>query len=239
VSGRVVLVVSANSVTRALLTSLLQSGGDVVCAVDSIAKALVEEAVPDAVILEGAMVRASPDALERLRKAWGDRIGVVLADRAYSDERRGTEDMRAYGATAFLAIPPDLAALSNALRRAVGERTGSIPSSHEVAPPEGSESVSREDAEQLTRYIERLWSRIDTLDAYQLLRVPSNATQTEIRDAFRERALEFHPDRHSGLDEEGRERVYQIFKRVSWAFRKVGDATSRREYDATHTKQAG
>lgn len=235
--NRKVLVVSASSVTRALLLSLLGSAFDEVKAAESLPRAMLEMASmkPDVVIVEAAIVRASPDALDRLRGASPTQLGIVLADRGYSDERRGTAESRAFGASAFIAIPPDAASLIAAVGAAIGDSINlSI-----AAPVLEAPGLSRppEEAEQMGRYIERLWSRLATLDAYQLLRVSPGATDLEIKAAFRERALEFHPDRQHGiLDEEARERVYQIFKRVSWAFRKVGDVSSRKEYDASQRK---
>jgi CheY-like chemotaxis protein len=228
-----VLVICQGSVTRALLASLITSAGDEAFAVDAVARAAsaVGSKAPDAIILEAAIVRAGGEGLERLRAAWHAPPPIVLADRAYADERRGQEDARAYGVAAFVAIPPDAGALADAMRRALGATTGprAVP---ESLMPHDPESAPPLDAEQFARYAERLWSRLDSLDAYQLLRVPKTATDLEIRAAFRARALEFHPDRHaSGVDEAARERIYQIFKRISWAFRKVGDASARKEYD--------
>jgi CheY-like chemotaxis protein len=238
----VVCVVCASSVTRALFASLLASSGTDVYPFDALPRALsgMVGLVPDVVVLEAQIARANPETIGRLRDAWQEPIGVVLADRAYGDERRGAEEARALGANSFVAIPPDPGALAEAVRRAQG---GASRTNISAAPPSMAADVESSppvDAEQMARYVERLWSRLDTLDAYQVLRVSTEATTDEIRDAFRERALEFHPDRlHPGLDEAARERIYQIFKRVSWAFRKVGETKSRREYDATRTRKPG
>lgn len=234
-SARVVLVVCASSVTRALFASLLGSTGDEVHPFDTLPRGLAGMIgkTPDVVIVEAAIVRANPEALERLRQAWDEPVGIILADRVYADERRGVEECRAVGASAYIAIPPEAGALAEAVRRAVGGSSRSSVSTPPMEIPETVESSPPVDAEQMARYVERLWSRLDTLDAYQLLRVASDATTEEILNAFRERALEFHPDRlHPGLDETSRERIYQIFKRISWAFRKVGDPKARREYEA-------
>jgi hypothetical protein len=183
-------------------------------------------------VVHGEIVRSSPDALDRLRAAAGGRLPVVLVDRGYSDERRGSEEARAFGAVAFVPLPPDPGELADVLRSArLGagstEATGRFPT---AAP---AESPGERDGEQAARFIERLWSRLADLDAYQLLRVAPDASDTDIQAAFRQRALEFHPDRQrTVMDEETRERIYQIFKRVSRAFREVGDPAARRVYDA-------
>jgi DNA-binding response OmpR family regulator len=235
-----VLIVCQGSVTRALLASLVTAAGNEAFVVDTLARAApaVGPKPPDAIILEAAIVRAGGEGLERLRAAWPKQVPIVLADRAYADERRGQDDVRAFGAAAYLAIPPDAGALEIAMRRALGATTGPRKPVPSVIPPD-PESAPPLDAEQFARYAERLWSRLDTLDAYQLLRVPSTATDDDIKTAFRARALEFHPDRHgAGTDEAARERIYQIFKRISWAFRKVGEPKARKEYDAARLKTA-
>ena len=240
-SSRKVLLVCASSVTRALLSSLLASRGDEVSVADSLPRAvsLMEGFQPHAVIVEASIVRASPDALDRLRHATTGPVALLLADRGYSDERRGAAEMRAFGAGGFLPVPPDSATLENAINGAIGETSKASVAAPALESEQGTASLPPADGEQMARYIERLWSRLGTLDAYQLLRVSSSASDLEIKAAFRERALEFHPDRqHPGLDEEARERVYQIFKRVSWAFRKVGEPTARKEYNLAQQKTA-
>ena len=147
--------------------------------------------------------------------------------------------MRAFGAGGFVPVPPDSATLENAIKGAIGETSKASVAAPALESEQGTESLPPADGEQMARYIERLWSRLGTLDAYQLLRVSSSASDLEIKAAFRERALEFHPDRqNAALDEEARERVYQIFKRVSWAFRKVGEPASRKEYNFAQQKTA-
>ena len=239
-SPRKVLLVATSSVTRALLSSLLGSNGDEVSIADSLPRAItvITGIAPRVVIVEASIVRASPDALDRLRHAAKEPVALVLADRGYSDERRGAAEMRAFGAGAFLPVPPDSAALEHAIRTAIGGSTNASIAAPVQEAEHGSSSLPPADTEQMARYIERLWSRLSGLDAYQLLRVSPGASDLEIKAAFRERALEFHPDRQRLLDEEARERVYQIFKRISWAFRKIGDPTSRKEYDAAQRASA-
>ena len=235
-----VLIVCQGSVTRALFASLVTSAGDEAFAVDSLVRAApaVGPKPPDVIILEAAIVRAGAEGLERLRAAWSKPVPIILADRAYADERRGQDDRRTYGTAAYVAIPPDAGALDAAMRRARGTTTGPRKAIESLVPPD-PESAPPLDAEQFARYAERLWSRLDALDAYQLLRVAPTATDEDIRTAFRARALEFHPDRHgTGVDEAARERIYQIFKRISWAFRRIGDAKARKEYDASRAKSA-
>ncbi|MBI2892480.1 MAG: DnaJ domain-containing protein [Deltaproteobacteria bacterium] len=233
--SRRVLLVSPNSVTRALFLSLLDPAEHEVQFADSLAGALalVGQDGPDVVILQAEVVRASPDALDRLRGACSGPVGFVLADRGYSDERRGLVDARAFGASSFVCVPPDRSALVEAVTAAAGGRPVRQSSATGIPAFRDPEEPVEVDLEQLARWAERLHAKLESLDAYQILRVQPTATDREIQAAFRQRALECHPDlRHAIPDEETRERLYQIFKRVSWALRKVGDPASRKEYDA-------
>ena len=227
-----ILIVSASSVARALLTSLLDPMRFESVAADALPVALRHLAmdVPHAAIVQADLVRANADALERLRAAAGRNLPIVLADRAYSDERRAASEVASFGAGAFVPVPTDAATLEEALRAAASTRP------RPVSRPSGSEEDTAElvmDAELAARFAQRLAAQIDTMDAYQVLRVARNATASEIDAAFRQRALEYHPDRlHDLPDEETRENLYRIFKRISWAHRQIGDPAARRQYDA-------
>ncbi|MGP3966533.1 molecular chaperone DnaJ [Streptomyces sp. 6N223] len=63
-------------------------------------------------------------------------------------------------------------------------------------------------------------------DYYKVLGVPKDATEAEIKKAYRKLAREFHPDANKG-DARAEER----FKDVSEAYDVLGDAKRRKEYD--------
>jgi len=63
-------------------------------------------------------------------------------------------------------------------------------------------------------------------DYYEVLGVSRDATQEEIKKAYRQMALKYHPDRNPG-DKEAEER----FKEAAAAYEVLGDEEKRRRYD--------
>ena len=64
-------------------------------------------------------------------------------------------------------------------------------------------------------------------DPYKVLGVAREASEDEIRRAYRKLAKELHPDLNPGDRGEAEER----FKRVSAAYEIIGDAEKRKQYD--------
>ena len=58
---------------------------------------------------------------------------------------------------------------------------------------------------------------------YQTLGVNENATQDEIKKAYRKLAVEHHPDKGGNED---------TFKKISEAYDTIGDDNKRRQYDS-------
>jgi len=63
-------------------------------------------------------------------------------------------------------------------------------------------------------------------DPYQILGVSRDASASEIKRAYRQLALEYHPDHNPGDEEAAR-----TFRRVSWAYELLSDPRKRRRYD--------
>ena len=62
-------------------------------------------------------------------------------------------------------------------------------------------------------------------DYYSILGVKADATEDEIRKAYRKKALQFHPDKNSSSSAE------ETFKEINKAYETLSDAEKRRTYD--------
>ncbi len=63
-------------------------------------------------------------------------------------------------------------------------------------------------------------------DYYDILEVPRNATQDEIKQSYRKLALKYHPDRNQKNPE-----AEEKFKEASEAYSVLGNDEKRRIYD--------
>ncbi len=64
-------------------------------------------------------------------------------------------------------------------------------------------------------------------DYYQILDVPDNTSQEDIKRAFRKLAFKYHPDTNPGNEKQAEER----FKEINEAYGVLGDESKRRQYD--------
>ena len=62
-------------------------------------------------------------------------------------------------------------------------------------------------------------------DYYEILEVQRNASQEDIRRAYRRKAMEYHPDRNKRPDAEAK------FKELNEAYHILCDAEKRTQYD--------
>lgn len=67
-------------------------------------------------------------------------------------------------------------------------------------------------------------------DCYAILGVKPNATEDEIKKAYRKKALQFHPDKNPSATAE------ETFKQISKAYETLNDADKRRIYDLQQQK---
>ncbi len=64
-------------------------------------------------------------------------------------------------------------------------------------------------------------------DYYEILLVPRDAAEEDIKKAYRKLAMEYHPDRNPGRETWATDR----FKEINEAFNVLGDHERRRQYD--------
>jgi DnaJ-class molecular chaperone len=64
-------------------------------------------------------------------------------------------------------------------------------------------------------------------DYYQILGVPRNASDEEIKKAYRRLAMQYHPDRNPGKEKWANDK----FKEINEAYGVLGDPQKRRQYD--------
>jgi len=64
-------------------------------------------------------------------------------------------------------------------------------------------------------------------DYYSILGVPRNASDEEIKKAYRKLAMQYHPDRNPGKEKWANEK----FKEINEAYGVLGDPQKRRQYD--------
>ncbi len=64
-------------------------------------------------------------------------------------------------------------------------------------------------------------------DYYHILGVSQNASQEQIKKAYRKLAMQYHPDRNPGKEPWANEK----FKEINEAFGVLGDPQKRQQYD--------
>ena len=69
------------------------------------------------------------------------------------------------------------------------------------------------------------------MNYYDILGVGSNATQDEIRKAYRTLAMQWHPDRWVDGTKEEQAQAEEVFKVISEVYSVLGDQSKREEYD--------
>ncbi len=105
--------------------------------------------------------------------------------------------------------------------------------------PQGQQPIHRgsfpptEEQDSLKKQLESLQLYARRGDYYNLLKLPKNATPSEIRDAYRQRSKEYHPDQHyRKLPQELHSLLQDVFQHITEAYRVLMDPAQRASYDA-------
>jgi hypothetical protein len=98
-------------------------------------------------------------------------------------------------------------------------------------PPAAAAKGVALDAVQLTDLDQR-YQALDTLDYFQLLKLERTAVPADIKKAFHRESRVFHPDRFYQAPEQLKERVNELYKRITEAYYVLRDDAKRRQYVA-------
>ena len=74
---------------------------------------------------------------------------------------------------------------------------------------------------------------MDTKHYYKALGISENATDDEIKKAFKKLSLKYHPDRQQGKSEDEIKKAEEQFKIINEAYSVLSDTEKRHNYDAT------
>jgi curved DNA-binding protein CbpA len=84
--------------------------------------------------------------------------------------------------------------------------------------------------------LERRTASLDSLDYFEVLRLPQTASPGEIKRAFYQESRTYHPDRFFHIpDPKLKERINDLYKRVTEAYYVLRDDNKRRKYLADVT----
>ena len=67
----------------------------------------------------------------------------------------------------------------------------------------------------------------DSEDFYEVLGVPRNADDKNIKKSYRKLSLKYHPDKNP----DNKEIAEEIFKKISYAYQILSDPQKRQDYD--------
>ncbi|KAI0646992.1 DnaJ-domain-containing protein [Trametes meyenii] len=79
----------------------------------------------------------------------------------------------------------------------------------------------------------------DSVDLYDVLSVKSDASQDNIKKAYRKLALKHHPDKHSAANEDAKAEASIKFQQVGFAYTVLSDEKRRKRYDQTGKTDEG
>jgi len=91
--------------------------------------------------------------------------------------------------------------------------------------------VPAQTSDQLATFVRQIFPKLDQLSYYDLLGIPTAATEGEIRTAFYRVSSDYHPDRYHMLpDRELKDRLETIYARMCEGYRVLSNPEKRMAY---------
>lgn len=78
--------------------------------------------------------------------------------------------------------------------------------------------------------------RFQSSNHYDVLDIEKNATQSDIKKAYKSLSLIHHPDKHSDASNVEKRKQEEIFKRIQFAFQMLSDPVQKAAYDRRHNR---
>src|SRR5688500_16236611 len=92
---------------------------------------------------------------------------------------------------------------------------------------------------ELKLVVEELYNGLETYQYHVFLGVDPDLRGDALRNAFHRRATQFHPDQYYSLpDQELRQKIYAVYKRITEAYRVLSDPETRRRWDQQRARGA-
>jgi len=243
-----VLIIDGDNVRRGMLACTLPAAAYSLEFASSAEKGLdlLARLEPDVVIVGGD--RDAAELCQRVRSMpAGASCTLVLMDERFRDEDLGGDISGAVGADAFLPFPfeaellaqridgagPGVCAAAAAQTPARARTSEAQIRADSSATVEDAPVVDPEEAWRIfATTVREIHERLNSIDYYELLRVPHGATASAIKEAYFSCSMEYHPDRFMRLEnQELKSQIYDIFKRMSEAFKVLINPEARARYE--------
>ena len=181
-------------------------------------------------------IRALPEAYSCM---------LILMDEGFTDEGTGEHEANEAGADTYLPFPFESSLLEQRVTEADDRfmhlrRPRRNPPPRLPAPTEEQfEPVVKKPAqdqvvrwEEFSKQIASIHGELDSLNYYRLLGVDEKAPGNEIKDAYFQCAMRYHPDRFMQLrNKQLQVQIYEVYKRLSEAFEVLINPVTRNYYD--------
>ena len=166
---------------------------------------------------------------------------LILMDEAFIDEVTGEAECNEAGADTHLPFPFEAALFEQRVEGCYARRQAPR-SPRETSPSLVDDAVaavaqapavdSGATWEEFSKRIAEIHNELNFMDYYQLLEVNDNAPGNEIKNAYFESAMRYHPDRFMQLrNKQLKGQIYEVYKRLSEAFKVLINPVTRKYYD--------